>query len=95
MMMQTLRNKIAESDHPVGVKRISNWKLPDKNFTYGWKEKGDPEGADISKQNKLNQIVTRSWKTHNPSKNVIPQQDFVKMNKLAVKKKNKSLVIIS
>jgi len=46
--MQTLKNKIIESDNPVGVKRVSNWKLPDKNFAYGKKEEADPEGVEKS-----------------------------------------------
>lgn len=48
MMMQTLRNRIVESDNPVGVKKVSNWKLPEKDFAYGKKVKEDPEGVDIS-----------------------------------------------
>jgi len=47
--MQTLINKIIEeADRPVGVKKVSNWKLPDKNFAYGKKEESDPEGVEIS-----------------------------------------------
>lgn len=49
--MQTLKNKIIESDNPVGVKKTSNWILPGKDFAYGKKDAADPEGVDISKYN--------------------------------------------
>lgn len=48
-MLQTLRTKLVETDHPVGVKRIMNHKLPPSEFVYGRKEKEDPEGVSISK----------------------------------------------
>ncbi len=49
--MQTLKNKIIECEHPVGVKRASNWILPDKDFAYGKKDPPDPEGVEKSKNN--------------------------------------------
>lgn len=53
-MIQTLRTRIAESEHPVGVKKTSNWKLPPVDFVYGKKNKEDKEGASISKYIKAN-----------------------------------------
>ncbi len=47
-MMQTLKNRIVESSNPVGIKKVSNWNLPENNFAYGKKVPADPEGVDIS-----------------------------------------------
>jgi len=47
-MIQSLKNKIIESENPVGTKKISNWNLPEKEFAYGKKEKPDPEGVEKS-----------------------------------------------
>lgn len=38
-----------ESDHPVGVKITSNWKLPPIDFIYGKANVPDKEGAETSK----------------------------------------------
>jgi len=47
--MQVLKNKLIEGDNPVGINTKShNWKLPPKDFAYGKKDEGDPEGVDIS-----------------------------------------------
>lgn len=81
-MLQTLRTRIVENEHPVGVKKIQNFKLPAEEFVYGRKEKPDPEGVSISII--LNNFpVTRSWKEHQPSTRAIPPQDFIKINKIA------------
>lgn len=87
-MMQTLKNKIVESENPVGVKRVSNWKLPPDGFAYGKKEVEDKEGVDISNLFLKIKLVTRSWKVHEQTKRKTPPQDFVKINKLAVQKDN-------
>ena len=75
-MIQTLKTKLKENENPVGTKKISNFKLPQENFTYGKQEKPDKEGVSV---------ITRSWLEHKTSKKVEPPQDFVKINKLAVK----------
>ena len=47
--MTHLKTRLVEVEHPIGVKRVSNWKLPPIDFVYGKKEKGDKEGVSISK----------------------------------------------
>lgn len=47
-MLQTLRTKLIECDHPVGIKRTSNWKLPSEEIPYGRPTIPDKEGVDIS-----------------------------------------------
>ena len=48
-MLQTLRNKLIEQEHPVGIKKTSNWILPDEGFYYGKKTVPDNEDASKSK----------------------------------------------
>ena len=48
-MLQTLKNKLIESEHIAGMKRVSNWKLPPQGFAYGKKEIEDKEGASKCK----------------------------------------------
>jgi hypothetical protein len=49
-MLQTLRNRLIEQENnPVGMKKTSNWKLPDKDFAYGKKTIPDKEGVSKSK----------------------------------------------
>jgi hypothetical protein len=53
-MIQGLQTRRIESSNPVGVKKTSNWKLPNNEFTYGLAGKTDKEDASISKiKNKL------------------------------------------
>jgi hypothetical protein len=52
-MLQTLKNKIIECENPVGVKKVSNWVLPEKEFAYGKKDTPDPEGVEKSTTNFL------------------------------------------
>lgn len=73
---QALRTKLKEGEHPVGVKRTSNWHLPPKDFAYGKQIPPDKEGVSI---------ITRSWRTHDRSSTSQPPQDFVKINKLAIR----------
>lgn len=47
-MLHYLQTRIIESDQPVGVKRITNWKLPPKEYAYGLNGKHDKEGVSIS-----------------------------------------------
>lgn len=47
-MLKSLKKKIVEAERPVGVKTISNWKLPPSEFAYGKKEKDDEFHAGIS-----------------------------------------------
>ncbi len=44
-MIECLKMKIIEGQHPVGVKRQNKWVLPPKNFAYGRKETPDKEGV--------------------------------------------------
>lgn len=48
-MITVLKNKIIESDKPVGRKPVNNWILPPADFTYGRKEKDDDFHAGASK----------------------------------------------
>lgn len=48
-MIQALKTRLIECDHPVGVKKTSNWKLPPPDFAYGLRGKPDEEGVSISK----------------------------------------------
>ena len=48
-MITKLKNKILESDKPVGRKPLNDWKLPPTNFAYGRKEKEDEFHAAASK----------------------------------------------
>ena len=47
-MLTALRTNLKECEHPVGVKKTSNWKLPPKDFAYGLPGKKDEEGVSIS-----------------------------------------------
>ena len=47
-MLQTLKTRLIEIEQPVGVKKTSNWILPNQDFAYGKKEIPDKEGASIS-----------------------------------------------
>lgn len=48
-MITSLKNKIIESDKPVGRKPVNNWVLPPADFAYGKKEKDDDFHAAASK----------------------------------------------
>ncbi len=50
-MIQSLKIRLIEADHPVGVKKSSIWRLPPENFAYGRKETPDKEG--VGKRNFL------------------------------------------
>jgi hypothetical protein len=52
-MTDYLKERLYEAEHPVGVKKYSNWKLPPPDFAYGLRVKPDPEGVSISKKKKL------------------------------------------
>ena len=47
-MLTALRTNLKECEHPVGVKKTSNWKLPPKDFAYGLPGKKDEAGVSIS-----------------------------------------------
>ena len=53
MLVEKLKHRLIEADHPVGVKKHSLWKLPPPEFSYGYPVKPDPEGVSISKQKKI------------------------------------------
>lgn len=44
-MIQSLKARIIESRHPVGMKRVNSWCLPPKSFSYGLPGKPDKEGV--------------------------------------------------
>jgi hypothetical protein len=48
-MLQTLRTRLIECEHPVGIKKTSNWKLPSSDFSYGKPPMCDKEGVGIGK----------------------------------------------
>ena len=52
-MLTALRTNLKECEHPVGVKKTSNWKLPPKDFAYGLPGKKDEEGVSISNHTHL------------------------------------------
>lgn len=47
MLNQALRTRLIEAEHPVGVKKTSNWHLPPPDFAYGKPLVHDKEGAGI------------------------------------------------
>lgn len=49
-MIESLKNRLIEAEHPVGIKKTSNWKLPSEVFAYGKKETPDKEGVSIGKR---------------------------------------------
>lgn len=50
-MIEALKTRIRESDHPVGTKRPNHIKLPPEGHVYGLEVKKDPEGVGESKFN--------------------------------------------
>lgn len=50
-MIDALKTRIRESEHPVGTKRPNHIKLPPEGHTYGLEVKKDPEGVGESKYN--------------------------------------------
>lgn len=48
-MITALKHRLDEASHPVGRKKLNNWKLPPADFAYGKKEKEDEFHADASK----------------------------------------------
>ena len=48
-MSQTLRIKLTEADHIVGVPRQPRYTLPPESFVYGLKLKRDSEGVSTGK----------------------------------------------
>jgi hypothetical protein len=44
-MIESLKMKLIENEHPVGIKKVNKWVLPPKDFAYGRKETPDREGA--------------------------------------------------
>jgi len=53
MLIESLKKKIYESENPIGVKKYSTWKLPPKDFSYGYPIIPDKEGVSISKFKKI------------------------------------------
>ena len=49
MLIESLKKKLYEQEHPIGVKKFSAWKLPPKDFAYGYPVIPDKEGVSISK----------------------------------------------
>jgi hypothetical protein len=75
-MINALKTRIRESDRPVGTKRPNLIKLPPEGHVYGLEGRKDPEGVGT---------IIRSWKVHHPSRTAQPPQDFITINKLAIK----------
>ena len=48
-MSQTLKIKLTEADHPVGVPRLPRYTLPPESHVYGLKIRRDPEGVSTGK----------------------------------------------
>lgn len=48
-MIPYLKMRLAEAEHPVGVKKYSQWKLPPADFAYGKRDIKDKEGASKGK----------------------------------------------
>ena len=51
-MIETLKRKLKENEQPVGIKKYSTWKLPPRDFSYGYPVVPDKEGVSISKKKK-------------------------------------------
>ena len=49
-MIEALKTRIRESDHPVGTKRPNLLKVAPEGHTYGLLVKKDPEGVGESKK---------------------------------------------
>jgi hypothetical protein len=47
-MLTSLKTMLVENEQPVGIKKHSNWKLPDLEFSYGKVVPKDKEGVSIS-----------------------------------------------
>ena len=50
MTTTAIRTMLIENKKPVGVKKVSNWKLPPNDFAYGKKIPSDKEDASVSKE---------------------------------------------
>ena len=55
-MIETLKRKLKENEQPIGIKKISSWKLPPRDFAYGYPVVPDKEGVSISKKKKNNKL---------------------------------------
>ena len=47
-MITALQTNLIENEHPVGIKKVSNWRLPPDDFAYGKKVIPDKEGVSVS-----------------------------------------------
>lgn len=47
-MLQGLKTKLKENEHPIGIKKTLNWNLPPEDFSYGKTVIPDKEGVSIS-----------------------------------------------
>ena len=55
-MIEALKRKLKENEQPIGIKKISSWKLPPRDFAYGYPVVPDKEGESISKKKKKKKI---------------------------------------
>lgn len=58
----------------LGMVKPTCYNLPPKDFTYGWTDQGDDEGAAA---------VVGSWKQHKAAPDALEGRDFVRLNKYA------------
>lgn len=72
----------------VGRSKPSTYDLPPSSFIYGKSAGHDEEGASEGIVMKIARVVTRSWKFHSNSKDVVPEKDFKRINALAARKKH-------
>lgn len=49
--MNAIRTKLIQLEKPIGTKKVSNWKLPSNDFSYGLLSRRDREGVSKSKNN--------------------------------------------
>lgn len=57
MLVETLKRRLEENEHPIGVKKKTWYKLPPQDFYYGYPVKPDKEGVSISKKKKINKYI--------------------------------------
>ncbi len=92
-MLKDTKNTLLVKDD-VGRSKPSTRDLPPENFAYG--KCAEPDAEGVAQGNffwvfdslflTVPKKVTRSWKFHDHSKDVMPEKDFKKLNALCVKK---------
>lgn len=69
----------------IGKSKPSTYKLPQNQFAYGRPNDQDAEGAKEGIKSKLKRLVSMSWQYHLHSREIVPERDFTKLNKMCIK----------